>query len=69
MPENKILDWEQQKGSRTHRLTRAHRQPPLPRVGSKVTASKAGTLQGCLGNYHRLLDLGEVGALKGPPKK
>lgn len=69
VPENKILEWQQQQVSRTHQFTRAHHPPPLPDVGLRVTASKVGTLRGCLGSSRRLLDLQEVGALKGPQGK
>lgn len=49
--------------------TRVHHLPPLPDVDLKVTASKVGTWRGCLGSSRRLLDLQEVGALKGPQGK
>lgn len=67
MPENKILDGQQQQVSKNTSVPRAHHLPPLLRVGLKVTTSQVGTLAGLPQEFCSISKRWEL--LKDPKKK
>lgn len=68
VPENQTLDCSNSRFPE-HISYTCSSPSSLRNVGLKVTASEVGTVQGCLGNSRRLIDLQEVEALKGPQEK